>query len=677
MSDLVLGIDLGTTNSVVAVADGGSVRILADSDGRELLPSVVSFHPTGDVLVGYAARDRRMLDARNTFYSVKRLLGRPFASDEVRRARERFAFELAASDNGGTVVKTRGETYALSEISAFVLRELRRIAESATGKRCSKAVITVPANFSDLQRNATMAAGRVAGLEVLRVLNEPTAAALAYGYGKQGRERVAVFDMGGGTFDVSILELSGEVFEVIATAGDSYLGGDDIDGAVADLMADAFLREHRLDPRADPESFERLRAAAEWAKCELTDQDEVELRVEELAVGPAGQGLDLRYTLTRRKLHDLAGPIVARAFDACETTMRAAGIRPSQLDNVILVGGSTRMPLVRSMVAEYFQCDPRVEIDPDVVVAHGAALQAASLASGRRSQLAKVALRKVHMERVSTKGLMAAPGAVVPGLVSAPAGEGYRPAPPSAFRTVQAPSVPPPPLASAARQLAERARAPEPSDELDLLELEEFAEVAPPARASAAPAPGAPPPPAVRVQPVVPVAGSGPAYERVPEQPMPDIELSGPPPLLLDVTPLSLGVETVGGFCHTVIARNTAMPAENTQTFSTGRDGQTFISVRICQGEERSLEANQVLGVVELDGLRDAARGEVRIDVTFVIDADGALSVQARDLETGREQAVRIRRVGEIDDSELDALRERMEARFRPGGEISVEAPRA
>jgi molecular chaperone DnaK len=231
-----------------------------------------------------------MLDARNTFYSVKRLLGRPFASDEVRRARERFAFELAASDNGGTVVKTRGETYALSEISAFVLRELRRIAEAATGKRCSQAVITVPANFSDLQRNATMAAGRVAGLEVLRVLNEPTAAALAYGYGKQGRERVAVFDMGGGTFDVSILELSGEVFEVIGTAGDSYLGGDDIDGAIADVMAEEFLRQHRMDPRTDPESFERLRAAAEWAKCELTDQDEVELRVEELAHRRGGAG---------------------------------------------------------------------------------------------------------------------------------------------------------------------------------------------------------------------------------------------------------------------------------------------------------------------------------------------------------------------------------------------------
>ncbi|MBK6579007.1 MAG: Hsp70 family protein [Sandaracinaceae bacterium] len=660
MSGLVLGIDLGTTNSVVAVADGGSVRILADDDGRELLPSVVSFHPGGEVLVGYPARDRRMLDARNTFYSVKRLLGRPFASDEVRRARERFAFELAASDNGGTVVKTRGETYALSEISAFVLRELRRIAEAATGKRCSQAVITVPANFSDLQRNATMAAGRVAGLEVLRVLNEPTAAALAYGYGKQGRERVAVFDMGGGTFDVSILELSGEVFEVIGTAGDSYLGGDDIDGAIADVMAEEFLRQHRMDPRTDPESFERLRAAAEWAKCELTDQDEVELRVEELAIGAAGQALDLRFTLTRRALHQIAQPIIARAFDACETTMRAAGLRPSQLDNVILVGGSTRMPLVRSMVAEYFACDPRIEIDPDVVVAHGAALQAASLASGRRSQLAKVALRKVHMERVATTGLMAAPGAVVPGLVSAAADEGYRPQQPASFSSLRQPppSMPPPPSA-AARQV----RPKDPSEEFELLELDEL-EPAPPS---------APP---VRVQPVMNITGSPPKYIPVPEAAAPEPEPAGPPPLLLDVTPLSLGVETVGGFCHTVIPRNTAMPAENTQTFSTGRDGQTFISVRICQGEEKSLESNQVLGVVELDGLRDAARGSVRIDVTFVIDADGALAVQARDLETGREQAVRIRRVGELDESELDALRDRMEARFRRGGEVVAEDPR-
>jgi len=657
MSGLVLGIDLGTTNSVVAVADAGSVRILADDEGRELLPSVVSFHPGGDVLVGYPARDRRMLDARNTFYSVKRLLGRPFASDEVRRARERFAFELAASDNGGTVVKTRGETYALSEISAFVLRELRRIAEAATGKRCSQAVITVPANFSDLQRNATMAAGRVAGLEVLRVLNEPTAAALAYGYGKEGRERVAVFDMGGGTFDVSILELSGEVFEVIGTAGDSYLGGDDIDGAIADVMAEEFLRQHRMDPRSDPESLERLRAAAEWAKCELTDQDEVELRVEELAIGSAGQALDLRFTLTRRALHQIAQPIIARAFDACETTMRAAGLRPSQLDNVILVGGSTRMPLVRSMVAEYFACQPRIEIDPDVVVAHGAALQAASLASGRRSQLAKVALRKVHMERVSTTGLMSAPGAVIPGLVSAAADEGYRPQQPASFSSLrQSPPAAPP---AAPRP----ARPKDPSEELELLELDEFE----PTR-TASP---------VRVQPVMNVAGSAPKYVPVPVAAAPEPQPAGPPPLLLDVTPLSLGVETVGGFCHTVIPRNTAMPAENTQTFSTGRDGQTFISVRICQGEEKNLEANQVLGVVELDGLRDAPRGSVRIDVTFVIDADGALAVQARDLETGREQAVRVRRVGELDEAELDALTSRMEARFRKGGEVAVENPRS
>ncbi|MCB9657039.1 MAG: Hsp70 family protein [Sandaracinaceae bacterium] len=675
MAELVLGIDLGTTNSVVAVADGGSVRILADAEGRELLPSVVSFHPTGDVLVGYPARDRRMLDARNTFYSVKRLLGRPFRSDEVRRARERFAFELAESDNGGTVVRTRGETYALSEISAFVLRELRRVAEGATGKRCSKAVITVPANFSDLQRNATMAAGRVAGLEVLRVLNEPTAAALAYGYGQQGRERVAVFDMGGGTFDVSILELSGEVFEVIATAGDSYLGGDDIDGTVADLMAEAFLREHRVDPRTDPEAFERLRAAAEWAKCELTDQDEVDLRVEELAVGASGQALDLRYTLSRAKLHEIARPIIARAFDACETTMRAAGIRPTQLDNVILVGGSTRMPLVRTMVAEYFATEPRVEIDPDVVVAHGAALQAASLASGRRSQLARVALRKVHMERVATDRLVAAPGAYVPGLAGGSGGDGYKPAPPSAFMAPAA-AKPPPPLAAATRRLSERAPAPDPSEELDALELEELVPV-PAARVGPPTAPARP----VAIQPVVRVRGSAPSDRPAAPQPPPELEPAGPPPLLLDVTPLSLGVETVSGFCHTVIPRNTAMPAENTQTFSTGRDGQTFISVRICQGEEKSLEDNQVLGVVELDGLRDAARGAVRIDVTFVIDADGALSVQARDLETGREQQVRIRRLGEIDESELDALRARMEARYRPGGEVAPterqEAPRA
>ncbi|MEC7524266.1 MAG: Hsp70 family protein, partial [Myxococcota bacterium] len=402
-----LGIDLGTTNSVVCVSDGSGVRVLPDGDGNLLIPSVVSFHPAGDVLVGHPARERRLLDARNTVYSVKRLIGRPFRSPEVTRAQERFPFELREGPTQGVLVAARGETYTLPEISAFVLREVRRIAEEHLGQGVARAVITVPANFNELQRSATKAAGRVAGLDVLRILNEPTAAALAYGYGKGSRERIAVFDLGGGTFDITILELAGDVFEVLSTAGDTFLGGDDIDLLVAEKMADAFLEHHRFDPRQDPQAYERLRAASEWAKCQLSVEEEVQLRIEELAYGDGGASLDLTFGFKRSALERLARPLVGRAFDVCEDAMRVAGIRPTQLDNVILVGGSTRMPLVREMVAEYFGREPLSTIDPDLVVAHGAALQASALAPDRPSvapkQLAKVALKKVSLADLKAK----------------------------------------------------------------------------------------------------------------------------------------------------------------------------------------------------------------------------------------------------------------------------------
>ncbi|MBX7196843.1 MAG: Hsp70 family protein, partial [Sandaracinaceae bacterium] len=401
----VLGIDLGTTNSVVAVADGSRVQVLVDAEGNRLIPSVVSFHPQGDVLVGYAARERRLLDARNTVYSVKRLIGRPYDSPEVTRARQRFAFDLVEGPNKSVLVRARNETYTLPEISAFVLREVRRVAEQALGTECGRAVITVPANFNELQRAATKAAGKVAGLEVMRILNEPTAAALAYGYGRGakrpagGRERIAVYDFGGGTFDVTILELSGDVFEVMATAGDTFLGGDDIDVLVAEQMAGAFLDHHRFDPRNDPQAYERLRAAAEWSKCQLTTEPEVHLRVEELAYGDAGQSLDLTFGLSRTALEKLARPLVERSFAVCDEAMRIAGIATTQLDTVILVGGTTRMPLVRQMVKEFFGHEPQASIDPDLVVSQGAALQGYSLRADRGSMppskaVAKVALKK-------------------------------------------------------------------------------------------------------------------------------------------------------------------------------------------------------------------------------------------------------------------------------------------
>ncbi|HJK95193.1 MAG TPA: Hsp70 family protein, partial [Polyangiaceae bacterium LLY-WYZ-15_(1-7)] len=409
--DVVLGIDLGTTNSVVAVADGEACRVLHTELGHRLIPSVVSFKPDGGILVGEEARERRLIDATHTVYSVKRLIGRPFKSPEVKRAQQRFAFPLVPNANGGVVVDIRGETYTLTEISAFVLREIRRIAERELGQAVSRAVITVPANFNELQRSATKAAGRVAGLQVERIINEPTAAALAYGYGKgKSAERVAVFDLGGGTFDLTILELEDDVFEVLATAGDSFLGGDDLDLVVAELMCDAFLDQHRWDPRQDDQAFERLRAAAEWAKCQLSSETAVELTVEELHYGRGGKALDLEFQLERPAFEDAIRPLVARAFDVCNQALREADMKPGEVDSVVLVGGSTRVPLVRGMVEEFFGKTPHTEIDPDLVVAQGAAIHGYALAGRpktaapkrkRKDSLGRVALKKISREELA------------------------------------------------------------------------------------------------------------------------------------------------------------------------------------------------------------------------------------------------------------------------------------
>ncbi len=717
----VLGIDLGTTNSAVAVVQGGEVRVLPDAEGNALIPSVVSFHPSGDVLVGHPARERRLLDARNTVYSIKRLIGRPFRSPEVRRAQERFPFELCEGPTEGVLVRARGETYTLPEISAFVLREVRRVAEERLGEACTRAVVTVPANFNELQRSATKAAGRVAGLEVLRILNEPTAAALAYGYGKGSRERIAVFDLGGGTFDITILELAGDVFEVLATAGDTFLGGDDIDVLIAEKMADAFLEHHRFDPRQDPQAYERLRAAAEWAKCQLSSESDVQLRVEELAYGDGGMSLDLTFGMTRSALETLARPLIGRAFDVCEDAMRVAGVRPTQLDNVVLVGGSTRIPLVRRMVAEYFGREPLGHIDPDLVVARGAALQGAALAPSESvappapKQLARVALRRVSMAEIAAVQDRRE--------VLAKEIQETRPSQP-AF----APAKPPVPMwddmdelptriaggesasatdaetrmaaGYASALLDEPTRAAEVSPDLwdDALPTSGGApppvpvvlqgqvaigEPPPPPRITPPPPPSPPPSPPRRSPPNVPggsTLGFGKGGLPVPElppipaaPPMPPPHPRPPsaparvaPPLLLDVTPHTLGVETVGGYCESVIARNAAIPVEQTRVFTTGQDDQDGVSVRIVQGESRRLQENQALGQIELTGLRRAPRGAVKISVTFLMDADGTLGVRARDLETGREQSVRINLLGGVGEDEIARMAARQDQLMGP-----------
>lgn len=739
MSAPVLGIDLGTTNSVVGVADDAGVRVLPTQDGESLIPSVVSFHPSGDILVGSVARERRLLDAKNTVYSVKRLIGRPFKSEEVRRTRERFAFDLQEGPTGGVLVAARGETYTLSEISAFVLRQVRTVAEQAIGQPCTKAVITVPANFNELQRSATKAAGRVAGLEVLRILNEPTAAALAYGYGRGSRERIAIFDLGGGTFDITILELAGEVFEVLATAGDTYLGGDDVDSLIAEQMADAFLEHHRYDPRQDRQAFERLRAAAEWAKCQLSLESEIQLRVEELAYGEGGVSLDLTFGMTREALEGLAQPLIARAFDVCEDAMRVAGISPTQLDNVVLVGGSTRMPLVRRMVSEYFGREAMADIDPDLVVAQGAAIQARALSTSRaKSAIGRVALKRMSQAELTAaqkkraKGLsssQASPqvGSIPPpppvpataardfdpdATAAGPSAEQLEalilgtedeeatavhahpsgpppalPPAPAKMRSAPPPPPPPPPVARpapAAPPVANDPVAIELPNEFDDSPFETNA-VAPAAGAVvtagaiAISGPGSAPPPmpAAPPRPAPPVGGQtldghpslpspepmAPAPPMAPTPPMAPAQPAAPmaPPLLLDVTPLSLGVETVAGYCEHIIKRNSSIPAEQTRVFSTALDDQQEVVVQICQGESRRLEENNPLGAVQLTGLPAGPRGSVKIGVTFFIDANGTLAVTAQDMATGREQRVRINLIGGASDDDIAAMQARQE----------------
>jgi molecular chaperone DnaK len=672
MGSPVLGIDLGTTNSVVAVATNGKIQVLPDAEGNKLFPSVVSFHPSGSVLAGYPARERRLVDAANTIYSIKRLIGRPFRSEEVRRAHDRFPFTLQEGPTGGPLVVARGETYTLPEISAFVLRGVRAQAEEALGEACRRAVVTVPANFNELQRSATKAAGRVAGLEVLRILNEPTAAALAYGCGAGNkRERVAVYDLGGGTFDITILDLAGDVFEVVATAGDTFLGGDDIDVLVADEMAASLLAEHRYDARGDLQAYERLRAAAEWAKCQLSTTDDVELTVEEIGYGAGGAALDLRFSLSRQRLESMTQKLLGRTFDVCEEAMRLSNLRPTQIDQVILVGGSTRMPSVRAMVSEYFGRTPLVGIDPDLVVAQGAAIQGAALAAQPESSqssvtaIGKVALRKmpaqapgaIHEQaKVGPAFQPKRPAATLLGMsaLEAPAASsasGPRPDAKSlpalgsthgklATHTVEVDAFDLVPLEPGA--LGSRASLPDARlQTMDLDSLDQLDELEPPR-------PGAHDDRTVDLddEPVLDTIAMG----------------DGPAPLLLDVTPQTLRIETVAGFTEVVIERNAAIPVEQSRIFVTSQDFQEAVRARVCQGESRKLIENQELGSLELHGLTPTPRGKTKIEVTFVLDADGTLQVKARDLATGTEQRIRIDLVGAVQADEIARMQQRQQA---------------
>jgi molecular chaperone DnaK len=380
--ETVIGIDLGTTNTVVATLKNNRVDVIPDEFGNRLHPSVVAFVPNGDVLVGHAARARRHVDPQNTIFSAKRLMGQSIRNPVVRLAMGTLPYQCEEGPNEQVLIVVRGRRYTVPEISSFVLQHVKQCAERHLQAPVSKAVITVPANFTDSQRQATKHAGEIAGLKVLRILNEPTAAALAYGFGRALDARLAIYDLGGGTFDVTVLQIRDKIFEVLATGGDSFLGGDDFDRTLLNLLAGEFLETHRVDLRTNPLAWSKLATACEQIKCRLSEDMAVAGTIHDLATGSKGQGLSLDFEVTREKFEELVEPYVDRSITACQEVLIAAGLGSSALSDLILVGGSTRTPLVRRRISEYFGRQPQTRINPDETVAYGAALQAAALTSG-------------------------------------------------------------------------------------------------------------------------------------------------------------------------------------------------------------------------------------------------------------------------------------------------------
>jgi molecular chaperone DnaK len=642
---VAVGIDLGTTNTVVAAVRDGVAGTIPDPEGVRLIPSVVSFLPSGSVAVGRPALDRRLLDAPSTIYSVKRLIGRAWGSPSVEQARGKLPFELREGPAGGTVVVARGETYSLPEISAFVLRQAKAVAEAALGQPVERAVVTVPANFNDLQRAATKTAGRLAGLEILRILNEPTAAALAYGPQGKEQERIAVYDLGGGTFDVTILDLAGNVFEVLATSGDTSLGGDDIDVIIAERMSDDLLKTHRYDARAQPMVFGRLRILAEEMKRALSFRETHTLSVDDLVPGDRGASVMWTFRMTRPELEWASLALIERTFRVCQQALDASGAAPGELDRILLVGGATRMPMVARKVEQFFGRAPVVRINPDEVVALGAAIQAALLDRARHDSARPMAHPSISEDSV-VQELPTDDAPASEDLLGLPIVGGPKPPAPPAAR----PQAPPPPAPAQAKPAA-----PPTAERPAFLPGRNTRELVFDVKPSV-------PPPAVPDLPPAPARLARPATPFVP-QPSAPAPAPRPAPLLIDVTPLSLGVETVGGFCDILIEANTPVPCDRTRSFSTASSGQTTVQVRVSQGQSGRFAENTFLGELELSGLAAAERGETQIAVTFEIDADGILNVRARDVKTGHETTARIQLVGaQTDPREIAAMHARQAA---------------
>jgi molecular chaperone DnaK len=504
-----IGIDLGTTNCCVAVLEGGAVQIVPNKEGGRTTPSVVGFTDKGERLVGQIAKRQAVTNAANTVYAVKRLIGRKFNSVELQRMRETSAFELVDSPNGDARVRVQGRSYSPPELSGIVLQRLKAAAEDFLGEPVTDAIITVPAYFDDTQRQATKDAGKIAGLKVERIINEPTAAALAYGFGRTGIERIAVYDLGGGTFDISILEMNNGVFEVLSTSGNTFLGGEDLDERIMNWMADQFLADNGIDLRQDRLALQRLKEVAERAKCELSSSTETNINLPFIAADATGPK-HFNKSLTREKFEELVGDLIEQTVEPCRKALEDAKLQPKDVDKVILVGGQTRSPIVERTVEKIFGKKASAEINPDEVVAMGAAIQ----------------------------------GGVLTG---------------------------------------------------DIKDI-----------------------------------------------------------VLLDVLPLSLGLETRGGLFTKIIERNSTIPLRNSLTFTTVVDNQASVEIHILQGEREMAVGNRSLGKFELVGIPPSPRGVPQVDVSFEVDANGIVSVSAQDKATGREQQMRITPTSGLTPDEID-----------------------
>ena len=511
----IIGIDLGTTNSCVAVMEGGKPKVIENSEGARTTPSIVAFTKDDERLIGQPAKRQAVTNPDNTLFAIKRLIGRRFDDPTTKKDMDIVPYDIVKGKNGDAWVEAGGEEYSPSQISAFILQKMKETAESYLGETVSKAVITVPAYFNDAQRQATKDAGQIAGLEVERIINEPTAAALAYGMDKEDGKTIAVYDLGGGTFDVSILEIGDGVFEVKSTNGDTFLGGEDFDNAIVDYLADQFKKKENMDLKTDKLALQRLKEAAEKAKIELSSSQTTEVNLPFITArmeGGSSTPLHLVETISRSKLEQLVGDLVKRTLEPCKKALEDAGVSKDGIDEVILVGGMTRMPKVREVVEEFFGSKPHTGVNPDEVVAMGAAIQAGVLQG----------------------------------------------------------------------------------DVKDVL--------------------------------------------------------------LLDVTPLSLGIETLGGVFTRMIDRNTTIPTKKTQVYSTAEDNQGAVTIRVFQGEREMAADNKMLGQFDLVGNPPAPRGVPQIEVTFDIDANGIVNVSAKDKGTGKEQQIRIQASGGLSDADIDQM---------------------